>query len=59
MEYSIQTLMAVVNQLKSLFADKGELKGFNDWDSFVGCVIALERVIQELQANAGTPSAEE
>ena len=52
----IQTLTAVSNQLKTLFADKGELKGINDWDALIGCVVGINQVIQELQE---TPNTEE
>lgn len=60
---TIQTLNAVAEQLKSLFADSGELKGFADWDSMIGCVVAINQVVAELQAQAQpeeeTPKAEE
>lgn len=63
MEYAIQTLNAVAEQLKSLFADKGELKGFADWDALIGCVVAINQVIAELQAQQQqaqeTPKTEE
>ena len=43
-----ETLQAVVVQLRKLFADKNELKGFDDWDALVGCVMALESLIRML-----------
>lgn len=46
-----QTIDAVIETLKRLFADKGELKGFDDWDSLIGCVMALENIKAELQSN--------
>ena len=58
MEYAIQTLNAVSEQLKSLFADKSELKGFADWDALIGCVVAINQVVAELQAQE-TPKTEE
>ena len=39
-----ETLLAVIKQLKDLFKDKAELKGFDDWDTFIGCIIALEQI---------------
>lgn len=39
-----ETLMDVVQTLRSLFTDKAELKGFSDWDKFIGCVILLEQI---------------
>ena len=44
-----ETITAVIETLKSLFANGGELKGFNDWDALIGCVVALEQVKQDLQ----------
>lgn len=41
-----ETLQAVVSQLRRLFADKNELKGFDDWDAMVGCVMTLESLIR-------------
>lgn len=62
MEYAIQTLNAVAEQLKNLFADKSELRGFNDWDALIGCVVGINQVIAELQEqqqSQKTPKAEE
>lgn len=42
------TLMDIIQTLRSLFADKAELKGFNDWDKFIGCVILLEQIANRL-----------
>lgn len=43
-----ETILAVISTLKSLFADKHELRGFDDWDAFLGCVMALEGVSANL-----------
>ena len=43
-----ETLIAVVKQLRELFSDKGELKGFDDWDAFLGCVNAIGEVAKAL-----------
>lgn len=43
-----ETILAVISTLKSLFADKHELRGFDDWDAFLGCVMALEGVSENL-----------
>lgn len=42
------TLLDIIQTLRSLFADKAELKGFNDWDKFIGCVILLEQIANRL-----------
>lgn len=42
------TLMEIIQTLRSLFADKAELKDFNDWDKFIGCVILLEQIANKL-----------
>jgi len=42
----LSVLQAVVLQLRDLFKCKGELRGYDDWDKYIGCVIALEGLIQ-------------
>lgn len=44
-----QTIQAVIQNLKALFANKSQLEGFSDWDTFIGCILALEGVVTELQ----------
>lgn len=55
---TIEKLTAVVGTLKNLFSDKGELRGFDDWDSLIGCVVTLENIIAEFQT-AYTTAGEE
>ena len=55
MEETIQTINAVASTLRTLFAKKDNLVGFDDWDKMIGCVMALERVSQDLQ-NVGEES---
>lgn len=55
----IETLQAVSENLKELFEDKGELRGFHDWDVLIGCVIALERVIVTLQTTDAQTEGDE
>ena len=43
------SLRTAVQQLRGLFADKGELRGFNDWDTFLGSVMLIENAIAYLQ----------
>ena len=43
------TLMAVSQTLRSLFAEKSELVGFDDWDKFVGCIITIEQIADSIQ----------
>ena len=45
-----QTLKAVIQQLRNIFLDKHELKGYDDWDSFFGCINAIESVAQDLES---------
>lgn len=42
------TLMAVSQTLRGLFANKSELIGFDDWDKMVGCIMAIERVANSI-----------
>lgn len=42
------TLMAVIQTLCRLFENKAELRGFSDWDRFVGCISALEQIANNL-----------
>lgn len=44
-----ETLIAVIQQLRNIFLEKSELKGYDDWDSFFGCINAIERVANALQ----------
>lgn len=46
-----ETLTAVINTLCGLFADKAELRGFSDWDRFVGCIMALEQIVNGIPDN--------
>ena len=39
-----ETLCAVIQTLCHLFEDKAELRGFDDWNRFVGCIMALEQI---------------
>jgi len=43
-----QTIEAVIENLKGLFRDKDRLVGVDDWDTFIGCICALEKVKQAL-----------
>lgn len=43
------TILLVIQQLKDLFKDKAELKGFDDWDTFIGCIIALEKIADQME----------
>ena len=54
-----EQIQAVVAQLKDLFTDKNELRGFDDWDRLIGCVMTLEQVIRGLQWQDNKPTEEE
>lgn len=41
-------LVAVINTLCGLFANKAELRGFSDWDQFVGCIMALQQIVNSI-----------
>lgn len=49
MEDLIQMLVAVDNNLRNLFRDKDRLVGVDDWDNFLGCLMALGNIRNELQ----------
>ena len=44
-----QTIEAVIQNLKALFKEKDHLNGVDDWDTFIGCLVALEKVGAALQ----------
>ena len=46
---NVEILIAVIQQLRGIFLEKGELKGYDDWDSFFGCITMIENVIKSLQ----------
>ena len=50
-----ETLTLIANELRDLFKEGGELKGLNDWDRLLGCIVALEQTAQAL----AEPQAEE
>jgi len=43
-----ETLTAVIQTLCGLFEDKAELRGINDWDKFIECIIALQQLANSL-----------
>lgn len=46
-----EALKAVIQTLQNLFANKGELKGLNDWDRLIECIIILERIAESIPEN--------
>ena len=62
-----ETLTAVIQQLREIFLDKSELKGYDDWDRFFGCINAIQQVAhslaedeqEETEADTTEPEAEE
>lgn len=38
----------VINTLCGLFENKSELKGFDDWDKFIGCIMILEQIAEAI-----------
>lgn len=49
MDQQVQTIATVIKTLRGLFENKDRLVGVNDWDSFIGCLIALESVANEIK----------
>ena len=45
----IEALATASQQLKDLFAEKDNLKGYHDWDRFLGAVLLIDQVIMALQ----------
>ena len=43
-----KTIEAVIQNLKALFKEKDNLHGVDDWDCFIGCLCALERIVADL-----------
>ena len=56
---SAETLIAVIQQLRGIFLEKSELKGYDDWDRFFGCINAIQRVAQSLAEEADVSEPEE
>lgn len=46
------TVKQVVQNLRDLFKTKDRLIGIDDWDNFLGCIIALEGLAADLQMAA-------
>ena len=42
-------LKQVAKQLRQLFATGGELRGFDDWDKFLGCVMTIEQLAEKFE----------
>lgn len=53
-----ETLVAVIQQLRAIFLDKSELKGYDDWDRFFGCINAIQQVAQSLTEPVDEPRAD-
>lgn len=53
-----ETLTAVIQQLREIFLEKSELKGYDDWDKFLGCIAALQQVAQSLTEPTDEPRAD-
>ena len=47
-----QTITQVMQNLRALFQKKDRLVGIDDWDNFLGCLIALEGIAADLQTAA-------
>lgn len=48
-----ETLTAVINTLCGLFADKAELRGIDDWDRFIECIMALKQLANSIPDKPG------
>lgn len=45
-----KNIRIAVQEIKNLFANKAELRGFHDWDTLIGCIMLLEQTAGELEA---------
>lgn len=43
------TIAQVIQNLRDIFKSKDRLVGIDDWDNFLGCIIALEGLKSDLQ----------
>lgn len=59
MKDHIQTIAAVIQNLRELFKDKDRLVGVDDWDTFIGILLALQGLANDLQATTAEKTAEE
>ena len=41
---SSETIMQIYRALRGLFQDKAELRGVDDWDTFIGILMRLEQI---------------
>ena len=53
-----ETLVLVIQQLREIFLEKSELKGYDDWDRFFGCINAIQQVVQKLTEPVDEPRAD-
>ena len=44
-----ESLLIATRQLKDMFSNTHELKGFDDWDKFIGCIVMIENVANDLK----------
>lgn len=49
MNEQAQTIAEVIRNLRALFHDKDRLVGVDDWDCFIGILMTLEALGNELQ----------
>ena len=55
-----ELIIAVIRQFRELFLDKAELKGYDDWDRFFGCISQLENLAVALaEAEKAEETSEE
>ena len=45
-----ETIQQIYLALRKLFKDKAELKGVDDWDTFIGILMRLEQVHDDVAA---------
>ena len=43
-----EVLTAVIQQLREIFLEKSEIKGYDEWNSFFGCINAIQTVATAL-----------
>lgn len=47
---NIETISKIIFALRNMFKDKDRLVGVDDWDTFIGILMLLEELGENLQA---------
>ena len=58
MDENIQKISQIILALRNLFKDKDRLVGVDDWDTFIGILMLLEELGENLRAQEENNSTE-